>query len=213
MALTKQQEEFFKDSIARDSDGDLMVFYHGSHSKKEFDAFDNAHISGGTGCGTGYGFYFSPDKEFAEGYAHGNEVLEVYLNYKNPITEDTTVKLDDFISAVVDCDNRLGTNIAESPIFKQIENAGDDLQGMTFLQSVQYPVQNTEIEGLQAAFREYGQMYHDKKAGKNLLVDYAKIKKKRESTRDTIRTLNMSGKSKADAPVAPALFIPLQLLF
>lgn len=94
--LSEQQQEFFKDSKVRDAEGRLLTVYHGTDA--EFTVFDpdkieqNYPLRGGD-----LGFYFTPYKEDAQGYAGnasgklgGGHVMEAYLNLRNPlIVEDS----------------------------------------------------------------------------------------------------------------------------
>lgn len=94
--LSEQQQEFFKDSKVRDAEGRLLTVYHGTDA--EFTVFDpdkieqNYPLRGGD-----LGFYFTPYKEDAQGYAGnasgklgGGYVMEAYLNLRNPlIVEDS----------------------------------------------------------------------------------------------------------------------------
>ena len=86
--LSPEQREFFKDSVVRDDEGNLMPMYHGSSS--EFSVFD-INKSGKSNTIASVGFWFSPDKkgakEFAENVFYGDnkpKTYEVYLNMKNP---------------------------------------------------------------------------------------------------------------------------------
>ena len=99
-ALTKEQQEYFKDSKVRDNKGNLMVMYHGT-ATGGFNIFDNSKgISRDSGF-LGKGFYFTNDEAAANDYSdkyvidedersnkpgeYGNvEVKKVYLNIKNP---------------------------------------------------------------------------------------------------------------------------------
>jgi hypothetical protein len=80
--LTEEQKEFFKDSKARDEQGNLMPFYHGTD--RAFTVFDNGMIGSSSGD-LGYfgnGFYFARDRREARFY--GSNILESYLNTKKP---------------------------------------------------------------------------------------------------------------------------------
>ena len=74
--LTKEQQEFFKDSKVRDAEGNLLVCYHGTNSK--FTVFSKDKI--------GIGYWFSTDKNYAS--EHGNITISVYLNITNPLEEN-----------------------------------------------------------------------------------------------------------------------------
>ena len=88
--MTKAQEEFFKDSQIKNSQGDIITCYH--YTTHRFDTFDKSTIgdmSGDNGY-FGKGFYFTarpnfnsccfPDEEKGEELIK----LECYLNLKNP---------------------------------------------------------------------------------------------------------------------------------
>ena len=89
--LTKQQQEYFKDSKVRDENGNLLVMYHGTEANVGipedfwFTVFD-IDKAGSHGSMLGEGFYFTSDRSHAEQYAHtkGN-IYETYLNIKNPL--------------------------------------------------------------------------------------------------------------------------------
>ena len=74
--LTPEQIEFFKDSKVRDENGNLLVCYHGTDAK--FNSFSNIQ--------TEPGYWFTEEKEYAA--SHGNNILEVYLDIKNPFDAD-----------------------------------------------------------------------------------------------------------------------------
>lgn len=78
--LSKDQQEFFKDSKVLDDNGNLKVVYHGSH--KEFSVFDS-NVPSVNGRVFGNGFYFSPTKEGAKRWADGI-VYKCYLNITKP---------------------------------------------------------------------------------------------------------------------------------
>lgn len=108
--LTKEQEEFFKDSKIRDEDGNLRVMYHGSQNN--FTIFDlDADIVNGRIHGNG--FYFTYDEDDAQSWADRDWLYELgeedlpedpsettmyktYLNIKNPfIFEDDDLMEDE----------------------------------------------------------------------------------------------------------------------
>jgi len=74
MQITLAQIDYFKSSKIRDANGNLKVFYHGT--KKDFDRFSEDYILAEPG------FWFSEDKSYAA--HHGDKLLSVYLNIKNP---------------------------------------------------------------------------------------------------------------------------------
>lgn len=89
--LSKQQQEYFKDSKVRDENGNLLVMYHGTEANVGipedfwFTIFD-IDKAGNHGNMLGDGFYFTSDRSHAEKYSHtkGN-IYETYLNIKNPL--------------------------------------------------------------------------------------------------------------------------------
>lgn len=97
--LTEQQREYFKDSKVVDSEGRLMVVYHGSPSK--FTVFSHSKINS-HGNAHGRGFYFTENKSLAEGYEKGDgQLLEGYLDIKKPLSEDkVTIKKSDVVKLI-----------------------------------------------------------------------------------------------------------------
>lgn len=89
--LTREQQEYFKDSKVRDENGNLLEVYHGTEANvgipKEhwFTIFD-IDRAGDHGNMLGDGFYFTSNKSHAEQYAHtkGN-IYTAYLNITNPL--------------------------------------------------------------------------------------------------------------------------------
>lgn len=92
--LTAAQQDYFRDSKARDANGNLLVLYHGTVS--DFNVFDRSKIGTNWEYVSDLGFYFTPYEEDAVGYARTTsrgeniQVKQVYLNLKNPlIVEDS----------------------------------------------------------------------------------------------------------------------------
>lgn len=88
--LSKQQQEFFKDSKVRDENGNLLTVYHGTEANAGipqeywFSIFDEGK-QGNNGSWFGNGFYFTTELEHAKEYAHSKgNVYETYLNITNP---------------------------------------------------------------------------------------------------------------------------------
>lgn len=86
--LTKEQQEYFKDSKVRDENGNLLTVYHGTDS--EFTIFD-LEKGGKSNNGAKIGFWFTETKEGANNFAndiwYGDRkpnTKEVYLNIKKP---------------------------------------------------------------------------------------------------------------------------------
>lgn len=89
-SLTKEQEEYFKDSKVRDENGNLKVMYHGTSAGGHtvFDPYGKAKYGL-----FGMGSYFTDNKSVAESYTEkgkGNnkQIYETYLNITNPIDMD-----------------------------------------------------------------------------------------------------------------------------
>ena len=94
--LSKQQQEFFKDSKVRDENGKLLEVYHGTEANvgipKEywFNTFD-INRTGANGSVLGDGFYFTDNLERAQRYAHSKgNVYTTYLNITNPFEKSRT---------------------------------------------------------------------------------------------------------------------------
>ena len=88
--LSKEQEEYFKNSKVRDENGNLKVMYHGTSSGGHtvFDPYGKAKYGL-----FGVGSYFTDNKSVAESYTEkgkGNnkQIYETYLNITNPIDMD-----------------------------------------------------------------------------------------------------------------------------
>lgn len=81
--LSKEQSDYFKNSIIRDNKGNLLKVYHGSKAK--FNEFKYDFMAS-TGNAEGRGFYFTDSKEKALGY--GNELKEGYLLIEKPLSLD-----------------------------------------------------------------------------------------------------------------------------
>ncbi len=83
--LTEQQQEYFKDSKARDEQGRLLTLYHGTTAYGEFTKFRR-----GRSGWLGPGIYLTSDLSYAERYANsmgkGNgHLYELYANVTNPL--------------------------------------------------------------------------------------------------------------------------------
>ena len=97
--LSKEQSEYFKDSLVRDDNGNLLKVYHGSGS--EFTVFNHKYLNT-HGNAHGRGFYFTEKKSLAEGYSEeGGQLLEGYLNITKPLSEDkVTMKKADLVKLI-----------------------------------------------------------------------------------------------------------------
>lgn len=87
--LSKEQQEFFKDSKVRDENGNLKVVYHSSNSK--FNTFDITKAN--LNDGKLQGFWFTDNK--SKRYFYGDNSIEAYINITNPVNMDKiTLSLD-----------------------------------------------------------------------------------------------------------------------
>ena len=77
--LSKEQQEFFKDSKVRDEKGNLLVVYHGTQNSG-FTVFDITKSNINNWYGEG--FYFSDNRD--ESKMYGQRLVRSYLNIKNP---------------------------------------------------------------------------------------------------------------------------------
>jgi hypothetical protein len=77
--LTKEQQEYFKDSKVRDDNGNLITVYHGTNS--QFNEYTNIK--------TEPGYWLTESKEYAS--EHGKIIKEQYLNLTNPIDDVDTM--------------------------------------------------------------------------------------------------------------------------
>lgn len=108
--LTREQQEYFKDSKIKDRNGLLMTVYHGTNN--DFNIFDKQYVSKNTKNAGFYGdgFYFTPDKESARQY--GKSSKEVYLDIKNPFSFSELSKYngEDYYSDYVQIKNLVELN-------------------------------------------------------------------------------------------------------
>ena len=103
--LTKEQQEYFKDSKVRDENGNLKVMYHGT-SNGGHTVFDTYGSNFGL---FGQGTYFTDNKSVAESYTNkgkGNnkQVYEAYLNIKNPMDMDAQANVEEWQKAFPEAD-------------------------------------------------------------------------------------------------------------
>lgn len=122
--LTNAQKEYFKDSVVRDKEGNLIPMYHGTPNT--FNTFSYSHIgTNGTACGAG--FNFTSNRKTAEFYMKESDVIvagisdgvhimipntnkkqegegmlvEAYLNITKPLSSDEITLTTDDIKNVV----------------------------------------------------------------------------------------------------------------
>lgn len=105
--LSKEQQEYFENSVVRDAEGRLLTMYHGTANGGAFTIFEGDKLSNRTLTSQiGQGFYFTNVKEEAKAYMHNvdtwgrtskgtNPYLhEVYLNITNPLNIKDSLDLD-----------------------------------------------------------------------------------------------------------------------
>ena len=88
--LSPQQQEFFKNSVIRDENGQLLPVYHSTPA--EFTVFDNARLGENTGYdNTAFGHFVTTDKDFSSRFGDIKETgtpgrtMELYANVEKPI--------------------------------------------------------------------------------------------------------------------------------
>jgi len=95
--LSEEQMEFFKDSVVRDKDGNLLVMYRGD--TEEFTVFERKRSKLSNLYGRG--FYFTSSKTHAGQYG---KAREFYLDIKNPLSPEQNVitkkQMLDFLKAI-----------------------------------------------------------------------------------------------------------------
>ncbi len=94
--LSAEQQERYKNSVAKDDSGKLMVVYHGTPNGN-INTFDKTR-QGSTDKGLwGKGFYFAVDKRKADIFAVGEQgtVIECYLNITNPFYINSFKSVDE----------------------------------------------------------------------------------------------------------------------
>lgn len=107
--LTKEQEDYFKDSKVRDENGNLLTMYHGTSSGGHT-VFDPWGAKVGL---FGQGSYFTDNQSVAESYTEkgrgsNKQIYEVYLNITNPIDMDAQGDVQAWAKAL----SSYGTDIA-----------------------------------------------------------------------------------------------------
>lgn len=136
--LSKQQQEYFKDSKVRDEDGNLLTVYHGT--PYEFNQFKYDKLGENTSS-LGAGFYFTDKIETAKEYKQDGNLKEVYLDIKKPLKyKETTITKDEYKEFIKAIDKETkGTYLID---YDGIENAlmeydygGDDIDLVSAVQS------------------------------------------------------------------------------
>ena len=93
--LSKQQQEYFKNSKVRDEKGNLKTVYHGTDTK--FTVFNYDYL-GKNGTANGKGFYLADDINVAKSYSDGKNIIEAYVDIQKPLSiGKTTITKNDYI--------------------------------------------------------------------------------------------------------------------
>jgi len=113
--LTKEQQEYFKNSMVRDENGNLLVVYHGTNG-----SFNIYRINrfGKTDDGMyGKGFYFTDKYDAAKYY--GNKVKKQFLNITNPLYIGKGTKYESASDFVRDM---RGEKFDRATVWEQVKN-------------------------------------------------------------------------------------------
>ena len=127
-SLSPAQEEYFKDSVVRDEDGNLKVMYHGTSrgGHTVFDPYGKANY-GLFGAGS----YFTDNPDIAQSYTKKGkgtspQVYETYLNITNPIDMDAQADAAAWAAAMPDVDfPESGTN---EDFYRAMEEYFEDME-------------------------------------------------------------------------------------
>lgn len=144
--LTKQQQEFFKDSKVRDEKGNLKVLYHGTPN--EFYRFDYSHI-GDNGTALGKGFYLAENINSAKAYAtnengKNGHVLEVYANITKPMSlKEKTISRSNFKKFIEAIDKKTNNQFLSD--YGDVEYEGYNNVLNTALESYDYSDNDVDL--------------------------------------------------------------------
>lgn len=138
--LSRQQQEYFKDTKAIDENGKLLELYHGT--QHSFNTFSYEHLGENTSS-LGAGFYFTDSEQTGNEYTRGNgELKKVYLNIQKPMTYGSTTmtknEYKDFITAINNETNGryiedYGGNFEDA--LMEYDYGGDDIDLVNAVQS------------------------------------------------------------------------------
>lgn len=138
-SLSKQQQEYFKNSKVRDENGKLKEVYHGT--PYNFNIFKYDKLGENTSS-LGAGFYFTDKKQTGEEYARDGENLkQVYLDIEKPMSYGkTTITKDEYAKFIKAIDKETNGNYLLD--YDGIQNAlmeydygGDDIDLVSAVQS------------------------------------------------------------------------------
>jgi hypothetical protein len=140
--LTKAQSEFFKNSIARDENGNLLRMYHGTTNPRDFDTFD---ITTPTANGKVYSsaFYFTAELNIADHYAGSRlqnnagpnprpngKIIPVYLNITNPILFNSYRRFYATVRRVLKLNNEFHPTTAQLDEYIDIQRKAKGYDGI-----------------------------------------------------------------------------------
>lgn len=137
--LSKQQQEYFKNSKVRDENGKLKEVYHGT--PYNFNIFKYDKLGENTSS-LGAGFYFTDKKQTGEEYARdGGSLKRVYLNIEKPMSYGrTTMTKNEYAKFIEAVDKETKGNYLLD--YDGIQNAlmeydygGDDIDLVSAVQS------------------------------------------------------------------------------
>ena len=119
---SEQFKKFFENSVVVDESGEPMVVYHGSSA--DFTVFDHKFAMR-NGAAKGRGFYFTSDRESAEGYKTADgKLFEVYLSMQKPLNPDeltiTKAEVEKIIRAAI----KTKRAISQNGLIKHISRDG-----------------------------------------------------------------------------------------
>ena len=100
---TIEFKRWFGNSKIVDSSGNPLIVYHGTGNK--FHTFDYSKV-GNNGRSEGQGFYFTTDKDTAQGYKRDDgDLLEVYISIQKPLDFNaksfSKIELKKLINAII----------------------------------------------------------------------------------------------------------------
>lgn len=102
--LTKEQQEYFKDSKVRDKEGQLLEVYHGTPN--DFNVYDTKFI-GKNGLNYGIGYYLTNDIEEASKFAKDGKLKKQYVDIKKPINlKRKTINIEQIENIITELNNK-----------------------------------------------------------------------------------------------------------
>lgn len=125
--LSKQQQEYFKDSKVRDDEGNLMVMYHGTPN--DFTIFDTKKFGGANGTAEGFGIYLTDNIEVADDYLYADKgkVMNLYANITKPATtNELTINKQDVIRTIKELTKKDAQEMVNDGDYDNIQDALKD---------------------------------------------------------------------------------------